>query len=288
MCRRCPIRTVEVLREIHHVYIDLHLGTDAAPTAFSGATFDFDPILDDPRSYRFCNIANHRQDLTGLTIHTPTSGSFINPSPTQLDQSPGALPHHSPSRHHLTPRGSTAALESSANHVTYHTHGFTWPSLTADGVCISTQPPSVSDSSVSESIGTAITWDPNLLVPSEASPSVTPIASAAKSLRPDELTPEIRINGTGETSQAPAAPLIFQHPKSVPAPLRQPLNTINLHILCLIQVLPPTTLPRPLPSLILWKATSSRIPSHHLRDQTSMESPPRPILSPDLPLPSPQ
>jgi hypothetical protein len=205
---------VEVLRELRHVYIDLHRGTDASPTAFSGATFDFDPILDDPRSYRFCNIANHRQDLT---IHTPISGSFVLPSPTQLDQSPSALPHYSPSRHHLSPRGSIATLESSANHVTHHTEGFTWPSPTADGVRISTQPPSISDSSVSESIGTAITWDPNLLVPSETSRSAAAIASAAKSLRSDHPTPEIRINGTGETSQAPTAPLILQHPKSVRA-----------------------------------------------------------------------
>lgn len=204
---------VEVLREIRHVYIDLHRGTDASPTAFSGATYDFDPILDDPRSYRFCNIANHRQDLT---IHTSISGSFTLPSPTQLDQSPDALPHHSPLRRHLTPRGSAATLESSVNHVTYHAQGFTWPSPTADCVRISTQPPSVSDSSVSESIGTAITWDPNLLVPSEASLSAAVIASAAKSLRPDDLTREIHINGTGETSQAPTAPLISQHPKSLP------------------------------------------------------------------------
>jgi hypothetical protein len=205
---------VEVLREIRHVYIDLHRGTDAAPTAFSGATFDLDPILDDPRSYRFCNIANHRQDLT---IHTSISGSFILPSPTQLDQSPGGLPHHSPSRHHLTPRRSTATLESSANHVTYHTEGFTWPSPTADCVRISTQPPSISDSSVSESIGTALTWDPNLLVPNKASPSAAAIPSAAKSLRHDGPTPEIHIIGTGEPSQALVTPLIFQHPKSVPA-----------------------------------------------------------------------
>ena len=87
---------VEVLREIRHVYIDLHRDTNASPTALSGATYGFDPILDDPRSYRFCNIASHRQDLTGLIIHTPISGSFVLPSPTQLDQSLGALSHHSP------------------------------------------------------------------------------------------------------------------------------------------------------------------------------------------------
>ena len=203
---------VEILREIRHVYIDLHRGTDASPTAFTGATFYFHPILYDPRSYRFCNIANHRQDLT---IHTSTSGFFVLPSPTQLDQSPDAVPHHSPLIHHLTPRGSTATLESH----TYHTQGFTWPSPTDDHVRISTQAPSISDSSVSEGIGTAIIWDPNLLVPSEVSLSAAPIASAVNSGRPDdsELTPEIHVDGSEETSQAATASFIFQHPQSVPA-----------------------------------------------------------------------
>ena len=192
---------VEMLRELRHVYIELHRGTDAFPTAFTGATFDCDPTLDDPRSYRFCNIVSHRQDLT---IHTSISGSFILPSPTRLDQSPDAMRHHSPSRQYLSPHGSTTTLESSANHVTYRTHGFTWPSPTDDDyVPISTQPPSISDSSASDSIGAANAWDPNLLVPSEASQSVVAITSAANSLRTDDPTPEIRINGTGETPQVP-------------------------------------------------------------------------------------
>ncbi|KAN0116016.1 hypothetical protein V8E52_006322 [Russula decolorans] len=89
-----------------------------------------------------------------------------------------------------------------------------------------------------------------------------------------------------------------KHPKlprhlsfsSIPSPfgppLRQPLSMINLYVLRLIQVLPPAhyaILRRPFPSLILWKATSSRIPSHYLRDQTSVEPP---ASSPDLLLPS--
>ena len=200
---------VEILREIRHVYIDLHRGTDASPTAFTGATFYFHPVLYDPRSYRFCNIANHRQ-----TIHTSTSGSFVLPSPTQLDQPPDTgVSHHSPLIHHLTPHGSTATLESR----TYHTQGFTWPSPTDDHVLISTQAPSISDSSVSESIGTAITWDPNLLVPSEVSLSAAAIASAAKSgwLDDSDPTPEIQIDGTEESSQAATASLIFQHPQFI-------------------------------------------------------------------------
>ena len=90
---------VEMLRELRHVYIDLHRDTKASPTAFSGATYDFDPILGNPRSYRFCNIIDHRQDLD---IHPgpSTSGPSTSPFPTQLDESPDALPHHSPSTRH--------------------------------------------------------------------------------------------------------------------------------------------------------------------------------------------
>ena len=84
---------------------------------------------------------------------------------------------------------------------------------------ISTQAPSISDSSVSESIGIAITWDPHLLVPSEVSLSSAPIAAAVKSGWPDDSdpTPEIQIDGTEESSQAATASLIFQHPQSIPA-----------------------------------------------------------------------
>ena len=52
-----PIR---ILREVRHIYIALHEGTDAALTAFSASTYHFDPVLGQPWSYRPCNDAGHR------------------------------------------------------------------------------------------------------------------------------------------------------------------------------------------------------------------------------------
>lgn len=206
---------VNILREIRRAYIDLHRRTDAAPT-FSAATYDFDPVLVQPWSYRYCNIASHRQDLTNLTIRTPVTGSIVVPSPTRLGEWPDVLPYPSPSRHYRTPGGST--LGPSPDHTPRRTQGFTWPSPTADLVHIYTQPPSISSSSVHESIRTAITLDPALLVPREASPdshysALSDADMAAKdSVQSDDLTPQIYSSEPGDTSQAPMAlSPIFRH-----------------------------------------------------------------------------
>ncbi|KAI0293687.1 hypothetical protein B0F90DRAFT_1387079 [Multifurca ochricompacta] len=55
---------VDILRPIRHVYIGLHNGTDAAPTAFSGSTKGNDDILSKISSYPLCNIPGHRSDST--------------------------------------------------------------------------------------------------------------------------------------------------------------------------------------------------------------------------------
>ena len=51
---------VEILCGNRHLYIALHQGTDAAPTAFSASTHMNHPILRQPLAYPFCNIASHR------------------------------------------------------------------------------------------------------------------------------------------------------------------------------------------------------------------------------------
>ena len=51
---------VHILHLIRHLYITLHQGTDATPTAFSASTDTFDAILFHPSSYPLCNIASHR------------------------------------------------------------------------------------------------------------------------------------------------------------------------------------------------------------------------------------
>jgi hypothetical protein len=199
---------VNILREIRHAYINLHLGTDAAPT-FPDATYYFHPDLVQPSSYRYCNIACHRHDWTARTL--------VPPSPTQFSESPTAFPHSSPSRRHRPPGGSTITLEPFANHTPHHTQGFSWSSPIVDLVHIYMQAPSISSSSDPESIGTDA-WDPDRLAPGEASaPSAAEIA-ASESVRSATPPCQIHTNQSGETSQAHAAPpLIFQHFDPVPA-----------------------------------------------------------------------
>jgi len=55
---------VFILISIRHLYIALHQGTDAAPTAFSASADVYDQILEKPSSYPFCNLASHRPDST--------------------------------------------------------------------------------------------------------------------------------------------------------------------------------------------------------------------------------
>jgi hypothetical protein len=65
--KRGPYTTpVYLLSTIRHLYIALHQGTDAAPTAFSASTDKYDAILSEPASYRLCSLASHRPDSTAL------------------------------------------------------------------------------------------------------------------------------------------------------------------------------------------------------------------------------
>ena len=62
---------VYILRRIRLLYISLHQGTDAAPTAFSASTWHFDRVLSQPSSYPLCDIASHRPDFL---LHSFSSG----------------------------------------------------------------------------------------------------------------------------------------------------------------------------------------------------------------------
>ena len=264
---------VNILREIRHPYIDLHRGTDAAPMFFAAA-YDFDPDLVQPLSYRYCNIASHRQDLTSSTAQTPVRSS----SPTRLSGWPDAFPHHSPSGHHHTPGGSTVSLEPYPDHTPHRTQGFTWPSPTADFVHIYTQPPSVSSPSVYESIRTAVTLDPALFVPREASPDPCLSAqsdadiAARNFVRSDDPTPQIHTSESEEAFLAPvASSLLCQRSEPVLATVTPSTghdpgdNPDALH---------DTT--STAPCLILWKAPQSNgISSRHAQHQTLVTSCPR-------------
>jgi hypothetical protein len=52
----------DILKPIRHVYIQLHHGTNSAPTRFSASTSDENDILDEPDSYPMCNITDHVHD----------------------------------------------------------------------------------------------------------------------------------------------------------------------------------------------------------------------------------
>ena len=84
----------DILPRIRRLYITLHQGTDAAPTAFSASTDSFDGVLFEPSSYPLCNIASHRPD--------PTARVPLLTQPTDLSD---ASPHRS------TSGGSTASLQ---------------------------------------------------------------------------------------------------------------------------------------------------------------------------------
>src|SRR5216683_6955951 len=62
-----PGPSVYLLRRIRRLYVALHQGTDAAPTAFYASTTDKDPILERPSSYPFCDIAAHHSTPNGST-----------------------------------------------------------------------------------------------------------------------------------------------------------------------------------------------------------------------------
>lgn len=86
---------VFILREIRHLYVALHDGTYAAPTAFSASTYYGDDIIWQSSSYPLCNISDHFLDtmphVPGMgATHTPfaSATSFPVVSPILTPVSP--------------------------------------------------------------------------------------------------------------------------------------------------------------------------------------------------------
>ena len=84
---------IHILRWIRHLYIALHQGTDAAPTAFFAFTPSFDRVLSQPSSYPLCNIAGHRP-ISSTQVPVAISGAV--PLLTQPGESSDAPPRQSP------------------------------------------------------------------------------------------------------------------------------------------------------------------------------------------------
>ncbi len=86
--QRYNSRPVRILQWSHSHYIDLHRGTDAAPTAFSSSTQVFDPIFRHSSSYPLCTIASHLQ-------HSAAHGPAPDITPRPSDPLSSPLPRQS-------------------------------------------------------------------------------------------------------------------------------------------------------------------------------------------------
>jgi hypothetical protein len=100
-----------VLKKTRKLYIGLHKGTSAAPTSFSGATDDSDPVLDDARSYCECDVVEHRSlhPIPELRIEEPAPDNApttpVPPASGRIPTLPLAAAHPSMSfpSHYLRP-----------------------------------------------------------------------------------------------------------------------------------------------------------------------------------------
>jgi len=200
---------VPVLRSIRQLYIALHQGTDAAPTAFDASTADENHILRQPSSYPLCTIATHHPNSA-----VPHLARLDHPS--RLESQP--IPSDS-----TAPREASAisGLASSPDYA----HPAQWfPSASSpiDTVHTPPQVPSVTVLAIHESIQTVTTLDLNRLVSMEVShPSPEPSLSTANlttNIVRNEWTPDIPINEMEETSETPATTLFASpHPTTIPA-----------------------------------------------------------------------
>ena len=204
---------VDCLREIRHLYIDLHQGTDAAPTAFDASTDDRDSILNQPSSYLLCNIPTHHPHSTVLL-------------PTQLDD---------PSRLEGQPIPDGSARPQHAEELSFPDYApptqesrVPLPFLTTDHVHIPPQPTLATVPSVQESIQTFsldLTRLVSALVSHFSPQSSLSTANFTTNIVPNnQPTGDIPINEMGESSRSTTATfLAHPHPRPVPATVTPPI-----------------------------------------------------------------
>jgi len=94
------------LKNIRKLYIGLHKGTSAAPTSFSGATDDSDPVLDYARSYCKCDVIEHcsLQPVPELRVEEPAPEVAETGPPTSTAGAISAAPLQAVARSFPTPR----------------------------------------------------------------------------------------------------------------------------------------------------------------------------------------
>jgi len=201
---------VLILRGIRHLYIDLHRGTDSAPTYFDVSTDDLATFLFDPLSYPLCQVESHHQ------------GSIVS-SPTQLHHPYHAIPHRSRSKSQPAHGGNMGAQQAeeanfipgltSSTHAAPHSQGFTPPSRNTVPKPIASWANVVApyhDSPIHKIIE-AVARDPDLFISrglslSGAANLIVIITHARRHL--GRRTPNIPMKEMGPTSQTRYATLL--------------------------------------------------------------------------------
>ena len=255
----------KILREIRHAYVELHQGTDAPSTPFSTRTRYYNPILANPLSYRFCNIANHRPPWTpsvapsagasnpSLRRSTPQRGGSPNPSYSTSSLQSQRLISRSDEGHiahtaqpqaeraSINPSSpSDAVLPGSSASAQALTQRRTFRSISpfSPPVQIAPQVNSAAGLSIPEGIRPSTVHenspDRHLPAPMEVSsyprqPALSASNIAANGVRPHELTPHIYPGETEDATQALATASPTSSPPS-PHPAADPSSTeLRLH-----------------------------------------------------------
>jgi hypothetical protein len=261
-----------IIRDIRHLYVALHQGTDAAPTAFSPSTSSLNFILYQHSSYPLCSIASHRQDSTPhFPIPNPHPVSLL----TQLGDSPTASPHHYISGGQVTKASTIARPPSPSDPTAPLVIGDSSQAATATSPALpaySTSPPSTDTSppgalaAVLKDIPSAATSSHPLegttqdIVAACAEPDTSEILSTGSTTAPTPapvsasippvLTKSLAFSDAGATSISisnplpPASSVIgFAFPDSRPPSRVSPLQIANL-----IALLSGTTTSHPIDS----------------------------------------
>lgn len=250
---------IDILCLIRCLYIDLHQGTDAAPTAFSHSTDDFDRVLFRPSSYPLCDIASHREDSS---TQTSVSDLLTAPSSTPLGHFSNASPHH-------TTSGGSAT------------------SQRAEETNIIAGPPSPFDQTTASEIGdTSQTLTTTLPVHSNPPSSDRSPQGGVATAQPDTIS--------ARSAATLSHPLESNVQEDLVTPSAAPLDTSEISSTASIPVLLPALIP---PVLDKSFATYDASPAHILKSPLSGSSvgfsnpntplPPQVVLFPDAELLSP-
>jgi Family of unknown function (DUF6535) len=171
------------LMPIRHLYIPLHQGTDAAPTAFDASTDGTEGALYESSSYPLCNIPGHHSDSS--TAHPQTTTSPPADPPVDVETS-----HTSFDLISQGPIDTALIISPTSNSESY-------PHI-APAVSISTPHPSFSLPSTSSNIpyplpsmlATSIPLPPPLDITQQSHELVSDLVTAASRLQVSVDTPQ--------------------------------------------------------------------------------------------------